>query len=72
MLLDLVEEALRADLREILGPYVDLSRCVDGIAKGYDTGMVHEVVRDLRRGKPDIASLAYSTLRLPIAVRSAP
>ena len=56
---DLVEEALRADLREILGSHVDLSRCADWIAKGYDPGMVREVVRDLRRRKPDIASLAY-------------
>jgi hypothetical protein len=56
---DLVEEALRADLREILGPDVDLSRCAEWLGKGYDTGMIREVVRDLRRRKPDIASLAY-------------
>ena len=54
-----MEEALRADLREILGSHVDLSRCADWIGKGYDPGMVREVVRDLRRRKPDIASLAY-------------
>lgn len=57
--IDLVEEALRADLREVLGTHVDLSRCADWIAKGYDPGMVREVVRDLRRRKPDVASLAY-------------
>ncbi|MET0546913.1 MAG: hypothetical protein ABWZ40_11435 [Caulobacterales bacterium] len=56
---DLVEEALRADLREILGSDVDLSRCADWIAKGYDSGMVREVVRELRRRKPDVKSLAY-------------
>jgi hypothetical protein len=56
---DLVEEALRADLREILGSQVDLSRCADWIAKGYDPGMVREVVREVRRRKPDVASLAY-------------
>jgi hypothetical protein len=55
---DLVEEALRADLRETLGGH-DLSRVADWLGKGYDPGMVHEVVRDLRRRKPDIASLAY-------------
>jgi uncharacterized protein (UPF0335 family) len=56
---DLVEEALRASLREILGDHVDLSRVGDWIDKGYDSGMVREVVRELRRRKPDIASLAY-------------
>ena len=56
---DLVEEALRADLREVLGSHVDLSRVADWLGKGYDPGMVREVVRDLRRRKPDIASLAY-------------
>jgi hypothetical protein len=56
---DLVEEALRADLREILGGHVDLSRVAEWLGKGYDPGMVREVVRDLRRRKPDIASLAY-------------
>jgi hypothetical protein len=56
---DLVEEALRADLREILGSDVDLSRCADWIGKGYDSGMVREVVRELRRRKPDVKSLAY-------------
>jgi hypothetical protein len=56
---NLVEEALRADLREVLGPDVDLSRCADWIAKGYDSGMVREVVRELRRRKPDVKSLAY-------------
>jgi 5-methylcytosine-specific restriction endonuclease McrA len=56
---DLVEEALRADLLEALGPDIDLSRCADWIAKGYAPAMVGEVVRDLRRRKPDIASLAY-------------
>lgn len=57
--IDLVEEALRSDLREVLGPHVDLSRCADWIGKGYDPGMVREVVRELRRRKPDVASLAY-------------
>lgn len=56
---DLVEEALRADLREILGPTVDTARAADWIAKGYDPGMVKEVVRELRQRKPDVASLAY-------------
>jgi hypothetical protein len=56
---DLVEEALRADLREVLGSNFDLSRVADWLDKGYDSGMVREVVRDLRRRKPDIASLAY-------------
>jgi hypothetical protein len=56
---DLVEEALRADLREVLGPDIDLSRVGDWTAKGYDPGMVREVVRELRRRKPDVASLAY-------------
>jgi hypothetical protein len=56
---DLVEEALRSDLREVLGSDVDLSRCADWIAKGYDPGMVREVVRELRRRKPDVKSLAY-------------
>jgi hypothetical protein len=55
----LVEEALRADLREILGGHDDLSRVADWVGKGYDSGMVREVVRELRRRKPDIASLAY-------------
>ncbi|MCA6114273.1 hypothetical protein J6524_04930 [Bradyrhizobium sp. WSM 1738] len=57
--IDLVEEALRADLREILGSHVDLSRVVDWLGKGYDPGTVREVVRELRRRKPDVASLAY-------------
>jgi len=56
---DLVEEALRADLRDILGTHVDLSRAAEWLGKGYDPGMIREVVRDLRRRKPDIASLAY-------------
>lgn len=56
---DLVEEALRADLREALGSDIDLSRCADWIAKGYAPAMVGEVVRELRRRKPDVASLAY-------------
>jgi len=56
---DLVEEALRADLREVLGSDIDLSRTAEWIAKGYDPGMVREVVRDVRRRKPDVASLAY-------------
>lgn len=56
---DLVEEALRADLREIFGPDIDLSRAGVWIEKGYDPGMVREVIRELRRRKPDIASLAY-------------
>jgi hypothetical protein len=55
----LVEEALRADLREGLGGHVDLSRVADWLGKGYDSGMVREVVRDLRRRKPDIRALAY-------------
>jgi hypothetical protein len=55
----LVEEALHADLREVLGGCVDLSRVAEWLGKGYDPGMVREVVRDLRRRKPDIASLAY-------------
>jgi hypothetical protein len=57
--IDLVEEALRADLREVLGSHVDLSRVSEWIGKGYDSGMVREAVRELRRRKPDIASLAY-------------
>ena len=36
---DLVEEALRADLREILGCHVDLSRVGDWLAKGYDPAL---------------------------------
>jgi len=56
---DLVEEALRADLREVLGAHVDLGRVTDWIGKGYDPGMIREVVRELRRRKPDIAALAY-------------
>jgi hypothetical protein len=55
----LVEEALRADLREILGCHVDLSRVGDWLAKGYDPRIVREVVRELRRRKRDFASLAY-------------
>jgi hypothetical protein len=55
----LVEGALRADLREVFGGHVDLSRVTEWLGKGYDPGMVREVVRDLRRRKPDIASLAY-------------
>jgi hypothetical protein len=55
----LVEEALRADLREVLGGHVDLSRIAEWLGKGYDPGTVRDVVRDLRRRKPDIASLAY-------------
>jgi len=56
---DLVEEALRADLREVLGAHVDLGRVADWLGKGYDPGMIREVVRDVRRRKPDIASSAY-------------
>jgi hypothetical protein len=56
---DLVEDALRADLREIVGGHIDLSRVAEWLGKGYDPGMVREVIRDLRRRKPDIASLAY-------------
>jgi len=38
---------------------------VDGwLSKGYDPGIVREVVRELRRRKPDVTSLTYSTLRL--------
>jgi hypothetical protein len=33
--------------------------------------LVREVVRELRRRKPDIASLAYSTPRYPIGTESA-
>jgi hypothetical protein len=55
----LVEEALRADLRDVLSGHVDLSRVAEWLGKGYDPGTVREVVRDLRRQKPDIASLAY-------------
>jgi hypothetical protein len=55
----LVEEALRADLREALGGHVDLSRVTEWLGKGYDPGMIREVVRELRRRKPDIAALAY-------------
>lgn len=56
---DLVEEALRADLREVLGPNVDLARCSEWLGKGYDPGMIRDVVREVRRRKPDVASLAY-------------
>jgi hypothetical protein len=56
---DLVEAALRADLQEVLGGHVDLSRVAEWLGKGYDPGMIREVVRDLRCGKPDFASLAY-------------
>ncbi|KRR21892.1 hypothetical protein [Bradyrhizobium retamae] len=57
--IDLVEEALRADLREILGSHVNLTLAAEWLGKGYDPGMIREVVRDLRRRKPDVASLAY-------------
>ena len=57
--IDLVEEALRADLRETLGSHVDLSRVSDWLGKGYDPGAIRDVVRDLRKRKSDIASLAY-------------
>ncbi|MGY3535391.1 hypothetical protein [Bradyrhizobium sp. USDA 4452] len=58
---DLVEESLRADLAEIFGPAraIDLSRVRSWIDAGYDPGMVRDVVRDLDRRKPGIASLAY-------------
>jgi hypothetical protein len=46
-------------LRENLRGRVDLSRVGDWLAKGYDTSVVREVVRKLRRRKPDVASLAY-------------
>lgn len=57
--IDLVEKALCDDLQEIFGPDIDLSRAGVWIEKGYDPGMVREVIRELRRRKPDIASLAY-------------
>ncbi|WP_461314570.1 hypothetical protein [Bradyrhizobium embrapense] len=59
--IDLAEESLRADLAEIFGPAraIDLSRVRSWIDAGYDPGMVREVVRDLDRRKPGIASLAY-------------
>jgi hypothetical protein len=58
--IDLVEKVLRSDLLEIFGnANVDLSRAGAWLAKGYDPGMIREVVRDLRARKPGIASLAY-------------
>jgi hypothetical protein len=41
----------------------------DWIANGYDPGMVREVVRELRRRKPDVASLAYFDAALAVAKR---
>ena len=58
--MDLVEESLRIDLQEIFGgAFVDLSRARTWLERGYDPGMIREVVREIRQRKPDVASLAY-------------
>ena len=56
----MVEKVLRSDLLEIFGNAdIDLSRAGSWLAKGYDPGMIRDVVRDLRARKPGITSLAY-------------
>ena len=42
-----MDEAFRADLREVFGAHVDLGRAADWLGKGYDPGMIREVVREL-------------------------
>lgn len=58
---DIVERVLKSDLMDIFGEAKcpDLSRAAEWIAKGYAPSMVIEVVEEIYRRKPGVASLAY-------------
>src|SRR5258708_34618989 len=64
--LSISEKVLRTDLMEAFGASKcpDLARTSDWLAKGYASGMIVEVVRELLARKPDIGSLAYFDAKL--------
>ena len=67
---DLVEEALRADLREVLGSHVEVSRGAEWIAKGYCLAWCARWCASCGAESRTSRRWPNSTLRLPIGTES--